>query len=761
MVTPIQKAINNLLTRATGDRPPLAIPQSGGLLSGASALTTPSAEQNLNAMTSTGWLFAIVERISTAMAATEWHLYRKEKSGRVRIEDHPVLDLWNNPNPFFSRSEFIETSSTHFELTGEMVWVIVRGMAGSIVELWCIRPDRIRPIPSKDDYISGYIYQVGRDEIPLETQDVVFTKRPHPTDQYRGVSQVASILHDIGSEQLASAWQRNFFNNSALPGGLIEMDHNLSPQDFSRLAERWKEQHQGVSNSHRVAILERGKWVERRYSQRDMQFKESRQINRDIILGAYGFPTALLGVSENVNKANAEAAELMFARWLIRPRLIRMREKLNQGLVAQFDEKLMLDFVDPVPEDRALDMTKSERGYSTGILTLNEARRLIGEGEVDEGDQYRVAAEHQSLSDTGYGSGLLTQNEAREIVNLPPVPDGDEFKPPERAATPFAASVTDSIPKAITGTEEVKASDPLKPTEIELAEEEMNRGWKRRLRSEMSALISTITLHGNSNSIEANIVDGHDWDWGKKFGDELQQELIETYEASLRAGGYRQGPQEQEAGFDNQQTKRDAPDDLTEPIIHSINYAKYRAIDILSVAGSESLLRSTKERVSVLVARSMERGEGIQSLARSIRKSVVFSASRAETIARTETAKAYGEGTAKAAVLQGQDQKRWITQGDDLVDSALCMDNEDQGWISIGELFASGDSTIPAHPNCRCTVRYRDSDLFEAEPDKSITPQATTLIPEARCGQCNKLLQKNYTGGMLYCSRCKNETEFA
>ncbi len=48
----------------------------------------------------------------------------------------------------------------------------------------------------------------------------------------------------------------------AEPGGIIEVPTPLSDPDFDQLRDRWNEQHRGVANAHRVAILEHGKWIE-------------------------------------------------------------------------------------------------------------------------------------------------------------------------------------------------------------------------------------------------------------------------------------------------------------------------------------------------------------------------------------------------------------------------------------------------------------------------------------------------------------------
>jgi phage portal protein BeeE len=111
-----------------------------------------------------------------------------------------------------------------------------------------------------------------------------------------------------------------------------------------------------VANAHRVAVLEQGmKWVDRKYTMRDMEFSALRNVSRDIIREAFGFPKPLLGSVDDVNRANAEAAEVLFGRWLLVPRLNRIRDALNHDLLPFFGPAaatgLEFDYEDPVPPD--------------------------------------------------------------------------------------------------------------------------------------------------------------------------------------------------------------------------------------------------------------------------------------------------------------------------------------------------------------------------------------------------------------------------
>lgn len=329
----------------------------------------------LETMTANATLFAIVDKCATSAAAIDWHLYRKAASGkedeRVEVTTHAALDLWNRPNSFFTQQEFVETVEQHYELTGEMWWVIGRDPRSNIpLELWPVRPDRMEPVADAYRFLVGYIYH-GPDgeEVPLGLDEVIFARRPNPSDPYRGISAVAAALVHIEGAQFAAQWNRNFFRNSAEPGGVIQVSRKLSDPEFRMLRARWAEQHQGVANAHRVALLEGGaEWIERKYTQRDMEFTQLREATREDIREAFGFPKPLLGAVDDVNRANAEAAEYVFSKWVLVPRLERIKGALNADLLPLFGATdLEFDYDSPVDEDG--EQANAERDSKVAAAT--------------------------------------------------------------------------------------------------------------------------------------------------------------------------------------------------------------------------------------------------------------------------------------------------------------------------------------------------------------------------------------------------------
>ncbi|MDX2513848.1 phage portal protein [Streptomyces stelliscabiei] len=444
-------------------------------VSGRSNISIPwrqptGAEAQMRAMGTVGTLFAIVNRTSNATAQVEWKLYRKHASGRpedrVEVTQHAALDLINKPNPFFTRQELIETVQQHIDLTGEGWLVVARSPRSNIpLELWPVRPDRIAPIPHPIDFISGYMYTApdGR-EIALRVEDVIQIRMPNPLDPYRGMGPVQSILTEIDASRYSAEWNRNFFLNSAEPGGIIEVPNGLSDGEFDELRERWNEQHKGVANAHRVAILEHGTWKDRKYTQRDMQFAELRSISRDVMREAYGAPAFVLGEVGDVNRATADASKALFAEQLTVPRLERFKGAFNNDLLALYGKDtarlLEFDYEDPVPPDA--------EARNAELKAKAEAAKHF----VDMGFEAKSVAEALGLPEmevvpAAGGDGLATPQQLADMIQSIYLGVGTVITWPEvrEILNRAGAGLDLSVPEPVTIRRPGRGGIPVEPAE--------------------------------------------------------------------------------------------------------------------------------------------------------------------------------------------------------------------------------------------------------------------------------------------------------
>lgn len=331
-----------------------------------------SMTEQMRTQSSVGTVFSIVNRLSTDVASVDWHLHfitgneddecpmdRCDAVGVQLVTSHPALTVLNAPNPFYTRQEFVETVQQHVDLTGEG-WFVVDKIAGRPVTMWPIRPDRIAPVRHPKLFISGYVYVAPDGEkIPLRNDEVVMIRMPNALDPYRGLGPVQSVMTQIDSARYSAEWNRVFFKNSALPGGIIEMAGELDDDEWKEFQHRWAESHRGVNNAHRVALIEKGGvWKESGFTQKDMQFAELGKLSREEIREAFGIHGHMIGISEDVNLANARAADATYAKRLEVPRLDRWKGAFNKDFIKMFGsmgKSYAFAYCSPVPADIEAD----------------------------------------------------------------------------------------------------------------------------------------------------------------------------------------------------------------------------------------------------------------------------------------------------------------------------------------------------------------------------------------------------------------------
>jgi hypothetical protein len=206
--------------------------------------------------------------------------------------------------------------------------------------------------------------------------EVILTKYPNPFDPYRGLGPVQAILIDIEAMRYSAEWNRNFFLNSAIPGGVIQTDTNLDDDQFRTLIERWREGHGGVSRAGKVGVLEAGQtWITTQHSMKDMDFSNLRNVSRDVIREAWGIHKSMLGNADDVNRANAQTAEEVYGRWKVTPRLNRRRMAGNARFLPMFGTTgagVEFDYKDPLPDDREADNSELT-AKATAAATLASA----------------------------------------------------------------------------------------------------------------------------------------------------------------------------------------------------------------------------------------------------------------------------------------------------------------------------------------------------------------------------------------------------
>ena len=628
-----------------------------------------------------GWVYACVNAISEEVAGIELQLQKRSGKEWINVEEHISMGPIHTVNPNMSSDELWMWTQGHLELDGNAFWYLPPGkLVRKPLEIWPLDPTRVTVVKSETNIIGGYVYKNEKQvDIPLPSNEVIHFKRFNPRNRYRGVGTVEAAALAIDIDTYSATWNRNFFYNSATPSAVLETEQTLTKEQFDNLRVQWEAKYSGIDNAHKTAILEGGlTFKQAGLSQKDMEFLAQRTWSRDEILGIFRVPRTVLGITDDVNRANAEATDYVFAKRVVRPRMAFLCSRLTEFYLPLFGldgRDWRVTFKDPVPENTEADLKAKQ------ISLANLPWKTIDEIRADEG--------LDPLPDN-QGEQLLVPGTFKTIDQVLNPPDPLALPTGDEEETPPGKSVTKS------------ASDQLVTNRIRFVTREIKKrakDYKKILRDQKKQVLERLRSKEGAKTFK-----------GKKDADDMQRanELVrflfadwddwigvilnpteDALKTSLEFGGKKA----------LQQLGVDQTFDLLNP----------RVLDWLNTNAlqhARSISDTTKDQVTLRIMEGVEQGKGAEDIAKAIEEFLDGNApKRSLMIARAEVISGYAEGSLagyrQSTVVKS---KQWLTAGDERVDPE-CALNEEQGSIPLETAFASGHMAPITHPNCRCVLQ--------------------------------------------------------
>ncbi len=598
-----------------------------------------------------GIVFRCIDAIATSVATNQFDLYQVNNDNEAKKNvNHKAITLLRRPNKFHTGVDFLYLISSHIDAYGVAYIYPVKALNNEPTELWTLDPARIKTVRG-DNFIKGYVYVNPKGEsIPFEVDELFEIKRPHPFDPYEGVSTIEMAKLTIEGDLNAQLWNRNFFKNGAIPSGVLTTESNLGDEEFERVKEQFHEKYEGRENAYKTLVLEGGlKYQQLALNQKDMDFLEQRKFHRDEILSIFQVPKTIVAVSDDVNRANAETSEYVFARRTVKPRLELIFEKFNVFYLPLFKgtEGFDLRFDDPVPEDRQLAL-EEDKNLVNRVLTINEVRAKRGYEPLEGGDQL--------------------------YLNL--------------ATDPNATNQNgDSTPKGII----IKAGKPSKARQLLAERDQYLKGLEKEFRSKLAAHYDFL-IHDIENSTAPKAEIGVEailaaiipsmTRWTYTTGEIMLQYNGLTLRNAVTTTG----------------SIYNLPADFSLEHTGAIAWLKHRAQETAANIRDTLIIRARE-----IIARNL--ADKVTSIAK-IRKEVAGILKdekdwRVDRVVRNELLEAYNEGSFRTYQSSGVvTATQWITASDERV-CPICSPNNGR-HVKMGALFPSGDVKPPAHIQCRC-----------------------------------------------------------
>lgn len=367
-------------------------------------------------------VYSAIKIRQDAIARVRLQVFSERGDEREPVgRDHPAQRLLDRPNPFWTRGQLWRATETYLGLWGSAFWSLVRGPNNEIVEIWPLRPDRVRVIPDPQEYVSGFLYTGERTQKSkaLLPEEVVWFRYFNPKDEYAGLSPIAPLRlsADMGRDALRT--NRNTLTNDATTGLIIQTEQTPSPEQRKEFWQAWAERHQGVNKSRRPAILGAGMTATNMgFSPREMEFLQSMLWSLGDTARAFNIPLPMLHDLSRATYSNIATARRSFWEDCIVPQLTFYAEHLNVHLLpALADPNLSLEFdtsqVEALQEDEDKKATRRKIYISAGVMTPNEVREEMGLPQSDD-----PQADELQFGSAGFGFSLGGDGEPREFSPL-------------------------------------------------------------------------------------------------------------------------------------------------------------------------------------------------------------------------------------------------------------------------------------------------------------------------------------------------------
>lgn len=377
--------------------------------------TTSGKPVNERTAMQTTAVYACVRILAEAVASLPLHVYEyQDDGGKKLVHDHPLYYLLHDePNPEMTSFVFRETLMSHLLIWGNAYAQIIRDGAGRVLGLYPLLPDKM-DVQRDDRGNIYYVYSRNSDENPmfkeygnirLKAEDVLHIPGLG-FDGLIGYSPIAMAKNAVGMTLACEEYGASFFANGANPGGVLE--HPGVLKDPSKVRESWNSVYRGVSNAHKIAVLEEGmKYQQIGIPPEEAQFLETRKFQVNEIARLYRIPPHMVGDLDKSSFSNIEQQSLEFVKYTLDPWVIRWEQSLQRSLLLPGEKgkyfiKLNVDGL--LRGDYQSRMNGYAVGRQNGWFSANDIREMENMNPIPDeegGNLYLINGAMTKLADAG------------------------------------------------------------------------------------------------------------------------------------------------------------------------------------------------------------------------------------------------------------------------------------------------------------------------------------------------------------------------
>lgn len=349
-------------------------------------------------------VYACIEELASSASEPRIAAYQESQPDPTRIDAHSSVDLLNHPNPFMSRYAFMAAIVMYRSISGNVFIEKVRSQAGKVVELWLLRPDRVRIIPDMVKHIGYYTYELGAQKFRIEPQNIIHIRTNNPLDDFYGMPPLGPAAQRVDVDNWMRQFTASFFTNAGVPAGLLNIKKAMEDQDRAVLDDQYRSSFGGSSGWHSLMVLD---GTEATFTplgmpigERGLAMPSLDEIDEARIPMVFGVPLELIGARLGMvhgNRSTTKEARASFWDETLTPLYTEISEAFTMGMRDEYSDVDYWEFdyskVKALAEDEDAKHKRVREDLAAGVITREEARDALGhEPKLPKGDTLMLAS---------------------------------------------------------------------------------------------------------------------------------------------------------------------------------------------------------------------------------------------------------------------------------------------------------------------------------------------------------------------------------
>lgn len=576
-------------------------------------------------------------------------------------------------------------------------------------------------------------YQQILKGMPLDytARDLIYRPRNKRAHRVYGYAPVEQILTTVNIALRRQATTLEFFTDGTVPDAFISVPKEWATTQVREFQKYWDAFFEGSTALRRRAKFVPGDMKVQQTREPELKGEFDDWLARIV---CFAFSVSPQALQRMMNRATAETAKQAAEEEGLAPILDWVEDLINDIIRDEFGfDDLEFAWQQDQAVDEAAQATILTTYTSKAVMTVNEARQKMG---LDP-DPNPAADKLMVLTATGYElleantiEGKQAMQDAFPQPDPPPDPAAGGGGAPPRPGTDGggAPGMTgsggrQSRGKAGGSVAKLAKADEDKPEPIDADAEEAVI---------VATLVPALDDTGSDLAYQVQIAldkAGHKPDStadeiaamvalilaGLAFGKIAESGLVTIVAAQLRSvaeAGATRGVSEATGGEPVVETAAAVSEAQADAQKRAAEMFGLRWVaaggsaDEKTLAADpgaqRSIVETMRAAVGEVVSKELADQTGAAAIGAAIKALPLFGKAHAATIAATEAM-----GVGNRALLSGYRAsklvlgKRWNITTEAC---KVCKINAAEGLVALNHVFASGDATSPAHPNCRCVM---------------------------------------------------------